>query len=56
MDSEFKDLIASSSSSSSSSALYSVGLVAALYTGKGERRCLVTPNERVFKALNCFSM
>ena len=27
----------------SASALYSVGLVTALYTGERERRCLVTP-------------
>ena len=43
-------------SASSASALYSVGLVTAFYTGERERRCLVTPNERVFKALSCFSM
>ena len=39
--------------SASASALYSVGLVTALYTGERERRCLVTPCERVLEALHC---
>ena len=42
-------------SSASASALYSVGLVTALYTGERERRCLVTPCESVSKALDCLS-
>ena len=42
-------------SASSASALYSVGLVTALYTGKRERCCLVTPCESVSKALGCLS-
>ena len=41
--------------STSASALYSVGLVTALYTGERERRCLVTPCESVSKALDCLS-
>ena len=41
--------------SASASALYSVGLVTALYTGERERRCLVTPCESVSKALDSLS-
>ena len=41
---------------SPASALYSVGLVTALYTGERERRCLVTPCERVLEALHCLRM
>ena len=40
---------------SSGSALYSVGLVTALYTGERERCCLVTPFESVSKAIDCLS-
>ena len=40
------------SDSDSDSALYSVGLVTALYTGEREWHCLVTPCERVLEALH----
>ena len=48
-------LIVLNTSASSASALYSVGLVTALYTGERERHCLVTPCESVSEALDCFS-